>query len=221
MKTCKRCNNSYPATKEHFHSCKAQKDGLHPYCKKCRAEIGKPWRKKYYDGNKDEAKEANKIYYEENKAHINEKAKLNYYNNIDKAKLRMKAWRTENKDKVMANAKKWRVENKDKIREIWKRATRKRLNILKNINSELTQEQWEETLSYFSGKCAYCGNNSQIEKDHLIPITKGGQHVKSNVVPACKSCNSSKHNLEFDAWYFTQPVFSNTRFHKIILFLFK
>jgi len=30
--------------------------------------------------------------------------------------------------------------------------------------------------------------------DHVIPLSKGGKHLPSNVVPACASCNSSKGN---------------------------
>ncbi len=43
--------------------------------------------------------------------------------------------------------------------------------------------------------CAYCGRalvglNRAI--DHLIPLSRGGEHERSNVVIACKSCNSRK-----------------------------
>ncbi|MEZ4578779.1 MAG: HNH endonuclease [Desulfobacterales bacterium] len=28
--------------------------------------------------------------------------------------------------------------------------------------------------------------------DHIVPISKGGQSTKNNVVPCCKTCNSEK-----------------------------
>ena len=31
-------------------------------------------------------------------------------------------------------------------------------------------------------------------RDHIIPISKGGNNVKENIVPAYRSCNSKKHN---------------------------
>jgi hypothetical protein len=40
--------------------------------------------------------------------------------------------------------------------------------------------------------CAYCGYPAN-SLDHLIPWARGGHHVAENLVPACTSCNSSKH----------------------------
>ena len=30
--------------------------------------------------------------------------------------------------------------------------------------------------------------------DHVVPLSKEGKHDIENIVPACKSCNSKKHN---------------------------
>lgn len=43
--------------------------------------------------------------------------------------------------------------------------------------------------------CMYCGAASsehQLTRDHVQPISKGGQDVWSNVVAACRSCNTRK-----------------------------
>jgi 5-methylcytosine-specific restriction endonuclease McrA len=48
-------------------------------------------------------------------------------------------------------------------------------------------------------QCCYCGGPYQA-LDHMWPISKGGSHDPSNLVPACQSCNSSKgrkHLLDF------------------------
>ena len=31
--------------------------------------------------------------------------------------------------------------------------------------------------------------------DHVVPLSRGGLTVKSNVVPCCKDCNSRKQSL--------------------------
>ena len=43
--------------------------------------------------------------------------------------------------------------------------------------------------------CMYCGKryaNNDLSRDHVIPTVKGGKDVWTNVVTACKSCNSHK-----------------------------
>jgi len=31
--------------------------------------------------------------------------------------------------------------------------------------------------------------------DHIVPLIRGGKSVKSNIVTACKACNSQKKHL--------------------------
>ncbi|CAN5787568.1 MAG: CRISPR-associated endonuclease Cas9 [Chromatiales bacterium USCg_Taylor] len=45
--------------------------------------------------------------------------------------------------------------------------------------------------------CMYCGEEyaaSQLTRDHVIPLSRGGYDRWSNVVAACKACNTHKGN---------------------------
>lgn len=42
-------------------------------------------------------------------------------------------------------------------------------------------------------RCAYCGNRAETI-DHVVPRSRGGQHVWENVVAACKAHNMRKGN---------------------------
>ena len=44
--------------------------------------------------------------------------------------------------------------------------------------------------------CAYCKTNGATSVDHVHPRSKAGGHERANVVPACRSCNSSKRDRE-------------------------
>jgi 5-methylcytosine-specific restriction endonuclease McrA len=41
--------------------------------------------------------------------------------------------------------------------------------------------------------CQYCGGTAE-NVDHVIPKSRGGEHVWENVVAACRRCNSKKEN---------------------------
>lgn len=58
----------------------------------------------------------------------------------------------------------------------------------------LSINDWNFAINWFDGKCAYCGiePKSTMQKDHFIPVARGGYTVSDNIVPACFSCNSNK-----------------------------
>ena len=61
----------------------------------------------------------------------------------------------------------------------------------RGAKGELTTQEWRGVLKAYGGRCAYCGL-AATSQDHVVPISQGGSHDISNVVPACTSCNSRK-----------------------------
>lgn len=65
---------------------------------------------------------------------------------------------------------------------------------------DLTAAQWTYLTNAWGG-CAYCGAiDAQLQKDCILPISRGGRYTIDNVVPACPSCNASKCNAEVTSW---------------------
>jgi hypothetical protein len=50
-----------------------------------------------------------------------------------------------------------------------------------------------------SGPCVYCPAPA-TSVDHVRPLARGGHEAEYNLVPACGSCNSSKHNRLLIEW---------------------
>lgn len=68
------------------------------------------------------------------------------------------------------------------------------------VDHDLTDEQWAALTSAWGG-CAYCGDSAvPLQKDCMLPISRGGRYTLANVVPACGSCNASKCNIEVTTW---------------------
>jgi 5-methylcytosine-specific restriction endonuclease McrA len=45
--------------------------------------------------------------------------------------------------------------------------------------------------------CAYCGGHFpelELTVEHILPVSRGGRHEWTNVVTACRSCNTRKGN---------------------------
>lgn len=69
----------------------------------------------------------------------------------------------------------------------------------------LTETQWEETLRWFGGRCAYTEDElveGRMERDHAIPMnrTHCGLHLYGNVLPATREANrqkAGKHYRDF------------------------
>lgn len=50
--------------------------------------------------------------------------------------------------------------------------------------------------------CVYCGCDAAAapQCDHVLPLVRGGSSVLSNLVTACKHCNSSKGGRTLSEW---------------------
>jgi len=83
------------------------------------------------------------------------------------------------------------------------RAARRRSKRVAAADNDLTAAQWEVILDAWDG-CAYCGAqasaDASLQRDCVLPISRGGRYTTENVVPACRSCNASKCNEEVTHW---------------------
>ena len=80
----------------------------------------------------------------------------------------------------------------------------------------LPLKEWKKVLDYFDNECAYCGErDTELEQEHIIPVSKGGKYEMGNIIPACRSCNSSKQNKNIHEWYEQQEFYNDLKLNKI------
>ena len=85
----------------------------------------------------------------------------------------------------------YRREHPEKIKA---KSDRRRAHHAQAPINDFTLAQWQEIKAAYGHTCAYCGRKMQrLSQDHITPLSKGGTHTASNIVPACQSCNSQKH----------------------------
>ncbi len=56
-----------------------------------------------------------------------------------------------------------------------------------------TVTEWKKILQRHGKKCAHCGCQGRLEKDHVIPLARGGTNFAFNLQPLCRKCNATKN----------------------------
>ncbi|MFD4267348.1 HNH endonuclease [Rhodococcus sp. NPDC058481] len=68
------------------------------------------------------------------------------------------------------------------------------------VEHDLSTQHWTALKAAWNG-CAYCGAQGEpLQRDCVLPISRGGRYTLGNIVPSCASCNASKCNTEVTAW---------------------
>lgn len=197
-KVCSTCGVNKKRDRDNYYRNPTALDGLMNQCIKCNIEANRKWVK----DNRDTRKEYNKKYYKRN----SEKIK----SNTDK-------FRKEN-PKYME---KWVEENPNKAREAWTVSSNNRRAREAELANTLTVEELDRIKKYFNNSCAYCGISENelkesMQIDHIVPIAreiKGTE--RTNIVPACASCNQSKGSKKLSEWYPKKSFYTKRR-HKNI-----
>ncbi len=67
----------------------------------------------------------------------------------------------------------------------------------RGATSDFTLTQHRAKLEAYNYQCAYCGvyevdTGKKLHMEHIHPLSKGGPHTNTNIVPSCKPCNNRK-----------------------------
>lgn len=234
-KVCSKCKKELPETSEFFYKTKLIKSGFKPQCKACQHQYysenrnigractaeGKERRtqrkKEYMKENDAKIKKQQKKYREIHKMELSQKRKDFTKANKERMSLRKKELMLINPDKVLERRR--RYNNSDRGKERFRLNDQRRRAKSKQVIADYNIKKWEMCKIHFDNKCCYCGKTEPLTQDHFIPLSKGGEYTRNNIMPACKSCNSSKNNKNFFEWYPEQKCYSKKREQKILKYL--
>ena len=80
------------------------------------------------------------------------------------------------------------------------RAARKRKRRMDSVEHDLTAQELAAITEAWGG-CAYCGaTDKPLQRDCVLPLSRGGRYTLDNIAPACPACNASKCNDEVTGW---------------------
>lgn len=191
MKRCAGCG--IDKSLDDFSKAKRGKHGRAYYCRACAAAK----RREYY------ARTANDTTRAQEAARMREYLKDPVRAAADRASSL--AWAKANPKAVNARNTAWRRANPERCREIQARyraanpdkgaahVQRRRARKLAAPVNDFTAADWRDVIHDFNHACAYCLRRGvSLQQEHMTPLSRGGGHTRSNIVPACGSCNNRK-----------------------------
>jgi 5-methylcytosine-specific restriction endonuclease McrA len=204
MKTCTKCHQE--RSLELFAKDSRRKDGLQSNCRVCtrardnaysKTARGKEIKKRYEQSEKRKAYHKKRNNSESFKKHYREWAESERGREVSRRAV-SKFQQSEKgikarKEYEKSEARKSYLKS-EKHKATEARCHHKRRITAKCTLSTLTTEEWELIKKRYKYRCVYCGEKKPLTRDHIIPLSKGGEFTKENIVPACRRCNSRKGN---------------------------
>lgn len=101
-----------------------------------------------------------------------------------------------------AYAKRYQAENPERMRAI----RLKRRGRIRAASFAFTELDWARLLRRYGYACAYCGvRRDDLQREHVVPLARGGSHGIGNIVPACPPCNYAKKDKLLIEWRTNSP----------------
>ena len=220
-KVCNKCGIEKPLNENYYYAEGRRKDGFTGRCRECIKLYNQQYRKERADQISKQQKQYNKDHAE----HISEQKKQYNKDNVKQAEYRRqykkdnieyrRQYLKENAEHFTQYSRQYRIEHAEQKRiHCQHRRALKRM-----LPSTLTISQWESIKQAFNNECCYCGKGLPLAQDHFIPLSKGGEYTTNNIIPSCKSCNTSKYNRDFFIWYPKYRFYSKKRETIILKYL--
>lgn len=196
-KTCTKCREEKPL--DGFARCSSAKDGKQPRCRACQTASAREWNAR----NKDRVRENDRARYrrdpEKRKAVMRQIRERDPEAQRAKGRAWSKAKYRRDPAKARALTESWKRRNPERAKLAAVTATLNYVARKKAATGTHTGLERRALMASYLGLCAYCTARATC-LDHVTPISRGGTNAIANLVPACRSCNSSKRDrtlLEF------------------------
>lgn len=150
-------------------------------------EAGRKWRERnptyfreYQEANRERLREQNRLYREQNR---------------EKKAIADRRWRLANKERKAASSRAWALAHPERRLEAARRSKYKRRAALLSKVIETVDRDLIFVRDH--GTCGICHKRvgqKEISLDHIVPLSRGGDHSYQNIQLAHLICNKSRNN---------------------------
>lgn len=200
----------------------------HTYCKTCSLRCRRI-NKKLLNAQHIQRKRANNQTFKEKEKEYKQTEKYKEYAREYSRKQRELGndFASKNPEKKKEYDKQYFQANKEKARirgrayhklhpEYSKKSKANRRSIEKDIDPMPDARIVKKRIDLFNG-CCFCKGEGALTLDHLIPLSSGGTHEENNLLGACRKCNCSKQDINWQDWFRKQSFYDVVREKSIIL----
>lgn len=184
--------------------------------RKAHPENVRLWRQRYAAKHSARIMQNVRRWSRENWKWISERNKAKYWADPEAARARTREWRHRNTARANWLRSEWIRRNKQKHCEYQLRRRAWQSAGSADACPVLPASALVARLATWNGRCAYCDCNGSMTWDHIVPLKSSGSHSIENLVPACRSCNSSKNAAELITWYKSKSFFTQAALDKVL-----
>lgn len=160
-------------------------------------------RSKQTEAEREAARAVSRRWHHDNAERRKEYEREHLKNNRDAHNRRSRDWRAANPERERSNKRRWASANPAKIKamDAAKRARRAEAAPPDEIAEAYLALIDLEPCSYCGGKGGHADHIVPLSRRRLAPDVAGGTNDWWNFAPACKSCNSSKHDWPLETYF--------------------
>lgn len=160
------------------------------------ADIIRQRARDWYWDNREDTLEYARQYYQDNREVLIAKGVERERRNPEQARARKQRYIERNPERRKQSANAYAHSEKGRVGRQRRRARKD------GLPDTLTGEQWADCLEYWGYACAVCEHSDEIHADHFIALALDDcpGTIATNIIPLCRSCNSSKRDKRPDQW---------------------
>jgi 5-methylcytosine-specific restriction endonuclease McrA len=112
-------------------------------------------------------------------------------------KIKRSQYRKSNRAAIAIKEKDYRVKNREAVNT----RNQKKEAMMRGCKVHHTVKEWEILKALHGYSCVMCFKTEpeiKLTRDHVLPISQGGENGINNLQPMCGPCNSSKGSRKLD-----------------------
>lgn len=185
-KACTKCGLIKPLTG--FYRDKRRKDAHTSECKDCKQALNRRWKAKSHACMNRAARKRYAANREINAA----RARQRHLLNPEIARAASRRWRQANPIKAQEAQRRWRQANRPRhVEHVQNRRAQKAAHFIDDVRADVLYGR-------DGGKCGICRKSVpriQASIDHIIPLSKDGEHNYRNTQLAHRACNNRRQAI--------------------------